>query len=101
METKETLFVVKNEVPHKTRLPVPARKNLLQKNCLNSLKFMSYSSDLQRFSSLALRSSSRLAKYEARGLRNLGVPHLYEDDRKRMGKNECFPNLIKGPTCFK
>ena len=50
---------------------------------------MSYSSDWQRFPSLVLRSSSRLAEYETReGLRNLGVPHLYEEDWKRMEKNK-------------
>ena len=48
---------------------------------------MSYSSDWQRFSSLVLRCSSRLREYEARGLRNLEVPPLYEEDWKRMGKN--------------
>ena len=51
---------------------------------------MSDSSDWQRFSSLVLRSSDRLTEYEARGLRNLGVPHLCQEDWKWMGKNWNF-----------
>ena len=64
---------------------------------------MIYSSDWQRFSSLVLRSSSLLAEYEARGLPNLGVLHLYKEDWKWMGKNYGFkrrPHFYWRPCSF-